>query len=343
MRIFLLLFLASQVTTTSFLFGQTTVPDSLKLFDDEAPLELIVKTDQKKLLGKKSKEEYLGADITWRMPDSTVVSERIRVRARGNFRRGYCHVPPLKFNFHNKTSPTLYALDELELTCSCRPGDLYDQLLYKEYLVYKIYNLITIRSQRVRMVNLYLQDSAGKRKPLNLPAFLIEDMDDLAKRNGCKEVKIEKLHTENTDRQQMTLVALFEYMIGNTDWSVYANHNIKFIAEKQPAVTRPYAIAYDFDYAGLVNAPYAVPEPALGINAVTDRVYRGFPRSIEELQEVSKIFVEKRDSIYSLIQNFKLLDPRHKSEMKNYLDDFFYIIDDPRRIKKEFIDNARQM
>jgi hypothetical protein len=343
MRILGLFFLSQLITTTFFLYGQTTVPDSLKLFDDETPLEVIIKTDQKKLLGKKPKVEYMGADITWRMPDSTLVSERIRVRARGNFRRGYCYVPPLKFNFHNKTSPILYPLDELELTCSCRPGDLYDQLVYKEYLVYRIYNVITVRSQRVRIVNLTIEDSAGKKKTVNLPAFLIEDLDDVASRNDCKEIKIEKLHTENTDRQQMTLVALFEFMIGNTDWSVYANHNIKFITEKQPAVTKPYAIAYDFDYAGLVNAPYAVPEPALGISSVTERLYRGFPRSIEELQEVSKIFVERKDSIYSMIENFKLLQPRHKSEMKRYLDEFYYLIADPRRMKKEFIDNARQM
>lgn len=343
MRIIRFLFLIVVLLNTSLLFGQMTVPDSLKLFDDETPLEIIVKTDQKKLLGKKPKEEYMSAEFTIRLPDSSVVTEPIRIRTRGNMRRDYCHVPPIKFNFHNKTSPKLYRLDKLEITCTCRPGELYEQLVYKEYLCYKIYNLITDKSQKVRLVNFSLQDSAGKRKEVNQPAFILEEFDDVARRNSCKEVKIEKLHTENTDRQQMTLVALFEFMIGNTDWSVYANHNIKFISESKPAITKPYAIAYDFDYSGLVNAPYAVPEPALGTTLVTERVYRGFPRSIEELQEASKLFVQKKDSIYSMIDNFPQLQPRNKSEMKRYLDDFFSIIGDPRRIKKEFIDNARQM
>jgi hypothetical protein len=183
----------------------------------------------------------------------------------------------------------------------------------------------------------------GKKKPVSQPAFILEEFDDVAKRNSCKEVKIDNLHTENTDRQQMTLVALFEFMIGNTDWSVYANHNIKLISEHKPAVSKPYAIAYDFDYSGLVNAPYAIPEPALGTTLVTERVYRGFPRSVEELQESAKLFLEKKDSIYSMIDNFQQLQPRNKSEMKRYLDDFFLIINDPRKIKREFIDNARQM
>ena len=317
--------------------------DSLKLFDDDKPIVMTVKTDLKKLLNKKSTTEYLGADYTVRLPDSSVVTERVRIRARGNFRRQYCYIPPIKLNFKNKTSPKLAKLDELELTNTCRPGTEYEQLVYKEYLVYKIYNVLTPKSQRVRLVTLTLEDSAGKKSPIHYPAFFLEDFDAVAKRNKCKEVKIDKLHTENTDREQMTLVAIFEYMIGNTDWSVYANHNIKLIQGKDSTTSKPYAVAYDFDYAGLVNAPYAVPDEQLGIPDVRTRVYRGFPREMKELKDMSKLFLEKKDSIYATIKDCTALSARNREEMLRYLDDFYQVLIDDRKLKGEFIENARQL
>jgi hypothetical protein len=286
----------------------------------------------------------MGAEITWHLPDSSVIKERIGIRARGKTRRDMCAVPPLKLDFQSGSSPKLHRLDKIEITHTCRLGDIYEQLVYKEYLVYKIYNIITEKSQRVRLVDLTIEDSLGEKKSVSQPAFIIEEFDDVAKRNKCKQVKIDQLHSENTDRAQMALVAIFEYMIGNTDWSVYGNHNIKLIADKDSLLTKkPYAVAYDFDYSGLVNAPYAVPDEMLGILSVTDRVYRGFPRTLAELQEASKIFIQKKDSIYSLIHNCQYLNERSKKEMTGFLKGFYDTISDSKKMKREFIDNAREM
>ncbi len=323
-------------------YAQTNAYKRLDLFTQEDPLELSIKTDMKNLIGKKEKGKPIYSSIIWKNGDS-MISSPLNVNARGNFRRQECFVPPLKFDFDTATAPQFKGLGGIDLTCQCKLGASFSQLVYKEYMAYKLYNIISEKSQRVRLVNLTIEDAEGKKKPTTVPGFFIEDLDVTAKRNGCKKVKLEKLHTENTDRNQMTLVAMFEYMIGNTDWSVYANHNIKLLQDSGNANAKPYAVAYDFDFSGLVNAPYAIPDPMLGTEFVTIRVYRGFPRELGELKEMAQHFISKKDEVFAAVNNSKYLDKGSKKEMINFLDEFYNLIKDDRKLKTEFIDNARQL
>jgi len=137
-------------------------------------------------------------------------------------------------------------------------------------------------------------------------------------------------------------VAIFQYMIGNTDWAVPVLHNIRLIYPKNDSTARPFAVAYDFDFAGLVNPDYAIPDPKLGIESVRDRLYRGFPRTMGELEEVIQKFKDEKDKIYALINNFELLSPATKKDMTGYLDDFYKTINNRSDIKYVFIDNARR-
>lgn len=340
MRKFLLLIIP--VLASAIGFAQRKAYDRLDLFEKEEPLAVTLKTDVKDILGKKANDRYLFTNIVIKNADSTVDGD-INIRARGKFRREFCFVPPLKLDFDTSTAPRLKDLKSLDMTCQCKQGNEFSQLVYKEYTIYRMYNILTDRSQRVRLVNLTLEDKEGKRKPVNIPGFVIEDFDVTAKRNGCKEVKIQKLHTENTDRRQMTMVAMFEYMVGNTDWSVYANHNIKLMQDTAAPASKPYASAYDFDFSGLVNAPYATPDPQLGTETVTTRVYRGFPREVGELREMADFFRSKKDAMYAEINNSKFLDNRSKKDMIGYLDEFYRDINSDKNLKILFIDNARQM
>ena len=325
-----------------FSLAQSRAYNRLNLFDKDEPLELSVKTDMKNLVGKKVKGAEIYTSITWKSADSTFTGD-INLSVRGNFRRQECYVPPLKFNFDTASTPQFKGLGSLDMTCQCKQGSSFAQLVYKEYMCYKMYNLLTDKSQRVRLVNLNIEDKEGKKKAVSVPGFFVEDLDVTAKRNQCKKIKVQKIFDENTDRKQMTLVAMFQYMIGNTDWSVYANHNIKFLKDSSDATRKPYSVAYDFDFSGLVNAPYAIPDPLLGTETVTVRVYRGFPRRIEELQEMADLFTSKKDEIYAMINGSALLDSGSKKEMTSYLDEFFSLIKNPRKMKSEFIDNARQL
>jgi hypothetical protein len=334
-----LTFLAILATICMSVSAQRKAYDRLDMFEKEDPLLITLKTDMKDILNKKPNDRYIYSDIKLNNGDSSMEG-KVNIRARGKFRKGYCYVPPLKFDF-DTTQGSLKGLGKIDMTVQCKVGKDFEQGLFKEYTAYRIYNVLTDKSQHVRLVRLTLEDVEGKRKPVEIPGFYIEDFDVTSKRNACKEVKISKLHTENTDRKQMTLVAMFEYMIGNTDWSVYANHNIKLMQDTANNTSKPYAVAYDFDYSGLVNAEYAVPDEILGTQSVMERVYRGFPREVGELREMANVFLAKKDAMLAEINNSKFLNDRSKKEMLNYLESFFRDLGDDRKLKINFIDNAR--
>jgi len=341
MKKFFLLSVACFASVHLLSQGSPVVIDKVKFFENDSALDVTLTTDMGKLVNTKLKPDYLPATFYCRIGDSSI-SEQIRVIARGNVRRQICYMPPLKLDFHNTTSPKLYTLNSLKMVCACKPSVDYDQLLLKEYLVYKIYNLLTDKSFRVRLLNIRYENVNGKKKTVLQHAFLIEDVKEVAKRNGCKDLKKLKINSENTDRQQMTLVSIFQYMIGNTDWGVSVNHNTVLIQPKD-STSRPFVIPYDFDYCGLVDAEYAVPSEGLDLENVRQRMYRGYSRTLDEVNEVLAMFNKQKEKIYSLINNFQLLTQRNKKEIVQYLDDFYETINNEKQVKYVFIEGARGM
>ena len=321
-------------------FAQTGQIDSVKFFQDESIIDVTLEMDMKDLLGKKQKERFLPATITMAFRDGESITEQIRVSVRGNFRRETCYMPGLKLDFHNPTSKRLYKLDKLKMVCGCGSGSDNEQLVLKEYMVYKMYNQFTERSLRVRLLKVTFKDAAGKKKPYVQHAFFLEDIDEMAKRHNMIEVEGSVYNTELTDRQQMTMVAMFEYMIGNTDWSVPNYHNIKLMGSKDKS-SRPIAIPYDFDICGFVDPAYATVDEQLNIENVRQRLYRGFARSMDELQSTIKIFNEKKDVVYALIQSFPLFEQKTKQNCIGFIDEFYKSINSPKVVQAVFIDGAR--
>src|SRR4029079_8149799 len=180
---------------------------------------------------------------------------------------------------------------------SCNIGNTNEEFLLKEYLIYKIYNLLSVMSYRVRLLHVTYVDSKQKIKTYSQYGFLIEDTKDMADRNNCKEIQNKHFSTEQTDRHPMTFGSIFQYMIGNTDWAVGNYHNIKLIVPKTDTLARPYPVPYDFDFSGFVNAPYAVPDEKAGIRNVTERFYMGFPRTMDELTLILDVFKVKKESV----------------------------------------------
>ena len=252
-------------------------------------------------------------------------------------------MPGLKVNFRKDSTSRLYKFKELKLSNGCSSGDDAGQLVIKEYLVYKIYNILTDMSLRVRMMNLSFKDVSGKRKPYTQYAFLIEDVDDMAKRNKMIEVEGVLFNTEQTNRDQMTLVTLFEYMIGNTDWSVPAYHNVKLIGPKDDKTVRPYVVAYDFDICGFVDPPYATIDEQLQdkISNVRERLNRGFPRTMDELKTAVKHYNDKKEQILNLVKNNEYLKAKEKSTAVSYIEDFYKTINNDRELNKIFVEGGR--
>ncbi|MBS1598651.1 MAG: hypothetical protein JST75_10545 [Bacteroidetes bacterium] len=342
MKLYRLLLFGFLIVQSQIIVAQSAhYIDKEKFFLDDKPVEATLVTDLGNIMSTKSKTEYQDATLTCKLPDSAAFTEGIRIRARGEFRRKTCYIPSLRLNFHNTTSPRLSSLDALKLVCACKTGNTYEQYLLKEYIIYKIYNLLNPKSFRVRLIKMNYQDSKGKKKPMEQYAFFIEDIKAMAKRNHCKEYTKDRVLTEQTNRAEMTMVSVFEYMIANTDWAVPVLHNIRLIYPKADTTASPYAVPYDFDFAGLVNTDYAIPAPGLEIESVRQRLYRGFPRTMAELQQVFAIYRQQKDNIYALINNFDLITPGNRKDMINFLDEFYRIINDQSSVQTVFIDNAR--
>lgn len=315
--------------------------DSLKFFAEEPAIEMQLSTDIRALQNEKGQDVFQPATVKMKFPDGTEIEEPIQVGPRGKFRRGYCRIPPIMMQFRNVSAPRLSSLGKLKLVIPCGSATADEELLFKEYLVYKIYNQITDLSMRVRLVKTTFNDSKGKFKSFTQYSFMMEDDGDMARRNNCKKRTHGQILTESTDRQTMTMVAIFEYMIGNTDWSVPNNHNIELVFSRENPAQLPFAVPYDFDYCGLVDASYAVPADVIGTEKVTERVYRGFPRNMEEIQATLDLFRAKKENILNVIRNFSMLSERVRNGMVKYLEEFFRMIENKNDVKSVFIDNAR--
>ena len=325
---------------TQFSHAQARL-DSLKFFTDEGVIDMTLTTDIRKLQNEKGLDVFQNATVTCRFPDSTVIEEPITIAARGHFRREYCNIPPIMIDFSNASSPKLSPLGKLKLVIGCGVTGNDEQLLIKEWLAYKIYNLLEEKSFRVRLVRVSYRDSRTKVRAFSQYAFLIEDDKDLAARNNCIKIPNVTYLTEGTDRALMTKVAVFEYLISNGDWSVPHNHNIRLIFEKNNSAALPYPVPYDFDHSGFVNANYAAPNELLGTESVTQRVYRGFPRTMDELQITLEVFRAKKEAIFALVNNCTYLLPRDKKEIVNFINEFYKTINDRKQVQYYFIDKAR--
>jgi len=312
-------------------------------FSDTAMLNATLTFNMKNISAKRNKVGFIFAGIfACKLADSISVNDPVSLEIRGHFRRGYCDVVPLKIDFRGDPSGELYHLKSLKLVNACMVAKDYDQYLLKEYLCYKLYNLITDKSFRVRLLNLTYRDSSGKKKPFTQHAFLLENIKELAKRNNFSEWMGGNLHTDGAERRQTTIVSIFEYFIGNTDWSIPVQHNIDLILPNDNSLSRPYAVPYDFDSSGMVNADYALPDGHLDIQSVRERLYRGLPRTIEEVNDVLAIFNKQKDNIYAAVNNFSLLTAGSRAEVIAYLDEFFTQINNPDEVKSIFVDNVRQ-
>lgn len=337
MKIFLAALLFSGVWGINPACAQHFI-NKASFFSDTAMVNSSLSVDMKKLMVHKDIEgKIFPAVFSCKIGDSIRVNEPINIEVRGHFRRGYCYLPPLKLIYKQNPSGAFYNFKDLKMVSACMPTRSDDQNLLKEFLIYKLYNLLTEKSFRVRLLNMNYLDSAGKKKPITEHAFLVEDIKDLAKRNACKEMKDAKFAAAATERRQMTIAAVFEYMIGNTDWSVPGGHNIRLIKLKDDALSRPLVVPYDFDFSGLVNSPYAAPDERLGLENVRQRLYRGLPGTTEELSPVFELFNKQKESIYAVINNFKLLSPASKKEMTHYIDGFYETINNPAEMKKAFM------
>jgi hypothetical protein len=201
-----------------------------------------------------------------------------------------------------------------------------------------MYNRLTDKSFRVRLLRITFEDELDKQKSYTQYGFAIEHVDDLKNRVGCVEEKQKQFTGIQTNYNHTTLVTIFQYMIGNTDWSIPNYHNIKMLIPKDSPQVKPYIIPYDFDYAGAVNTPYAVPNESRPITKVTERFYMGLPRTFEMVKAVTDRFMAERTTFNNMIKDWTLLNSFHKREMSGFINDFYTILESDKAIRLTFVD-----
>jgi hypothetical protein len=339
---FFILSASAQVDTV---YNPLEVVDTLNqdfgLFTNTGVLNLSLRFDITNYKRKKPKEEYMDAILTYHISDNDSINKNIRLKSRGEMRNGYCNFPPIRLNFSKADfqKPDIKKIGKIKLVTHCTTGN--EENLLKEYLIYKLYNALTDTSFRVRLVNMEYINTYKKSKPVNTYAFLIEPVEMLAERVNSVEITSLKLTQKHIYPDMMNRVAIFNYMVGNTDWSVPNQHNVKILSKLNIDNSGlGMLVPYDFDYSGLVNADYAVPFEGLGLESVTERRYVGICRSEETFIQALKEFKDKKEEFYKVINNFPLLKEKTKKEMTGYLDSFFRGFDNRNSVVSDILNGC---
>lgn len=306
------------------------------LFETGEVFEITLSGNTRELLNDRGKiSQFHPMLLSYKKQGSSDVLLETEIRTRGHFRKikENCIYPPLLIHF-SKTESLKSSIfkeqDKIKLVMPCQ-GDEY---VIHEWLVYKLYNLVTPKSFRTQLVTVKLEDSKNKKTSSSFYGILLEEEQQMAKRNGVVAVK-KKMRPEQTEPDAFLTTAVFEYLIGNTDWSVQYLQNIKLLALDSNAV--PATVPYDFDLAGIVDAPYAKPAEELNMSSVRERRYRGYClQDMKKFDSVIALYNRLKTDIYSVYNDCPLLGAKYKKTVIKYLDEFYATINNARTVKKEF-------
>ena len=320
------------------------------LFDDKSVLTIKVDLPISKINAsrkQKSPRQSKGL-LSWLDEDGTRREVSVKARARGNFRRKNCINPPLRLNFKkNEVQNTLFSgQNKVKLVRPCTNRKRAEQWVVLEYLIYENYQLLTNAGFRVRPVTLQYSGDGNGNTPASQFGFLIEDEDDMATRIGGAVLTAKRVRKQALDPTALARVQLFQFMIGNNDYSLIRAdrglqccHNTRLVSNDEGLGIRP--APYDFDFAGMVDADYATPPPNINIRSVRTRIYRGFCLPQPEMLRAIALFNEKRALLYQSYQQSEQLGQSFKRNSIAYLDSFFEIINDPQQLNRKIVSRCR--
>ncbi len=313
-------------------FSQEKTDDQL-LFSNDKLLEITLRSDYKSILhDREDKPGYHDASIIYQDSAGSAVQLPARVKVRGNFRKDpeHCRFPPLLVNFKKEeVKGTLFnEQNKLKLVTPCQ-RDIY---VLREYMIYKLYNLITDYSFRVRLLKVNYFDTIRNKPYFDRYSFFLEDNDLMAKRNQCKIID-NFYNPYQLNRKATMKLDLFEYMIGNKDWWITSHKNINLI--QHDTVEQAIAVPYDFDMSGFVDASYAKPAGVPESQIVDPQYYKGICMTSGEEKEMFDYYNNMKDRFVHEIRTDPLYPGYLKSQSIDYLNRFYSVINNPSRVKTE--------
>lgn len=325
MRIFLLL------TALFFFRGlQGQELPALDLFKGTEVCTARIQFDFDELEESTREEEYISATLEWIRSAGDTMTIPLEVRARGNMRKDYCEVPPLRVKFPKEE----YSFHKLKWVHNCRKVESFKDYILLEYLVYRMYQVFTDESFRVQLFDVTFMDTGEEKDEYNGYAFLIESEEQLGERLGLQQHENKLVNESKLDPKQVGLITFFQYMIANTDWAILNKHNLGVYENDDRTEYR--IIPYDFDYSGFVNTPYSQPQEGIPIKHVKERYNKAYCLDDDIAAELGGMFVAKEREILSLLSGFPGIDEKQRKKLLNYMESFFKQISKPKAVKQIF-------
>lgn len=314
------------------------------LFASHSVLDVRIEAPMTTLMKERPDVEYLDGTFSYTDMAGQDHTFDLKLRTRGKFRRqtSTCRFAPIRLNFKKGqlADSEFDGQDKLKLVTHCQTkGKRYEQLVLREYLTYRILQTLTDYSFGARLMRITYVDTEGD-DPITRYGFVIEDEDDIGTRLGLTKLNSSGLKYSELDDAHANMVIMYEYLIGNTDFSLVRGptendccHNAVPFSDGTIAKSIPY----DFDHAGLIDAPYAKPNPQFKTNSVRTRVYRGRCSNNEILPDTLSYFLSKQAEIMALVDDLTDLDDKNRKQVVAYLDDFFEDIANPKKVERNLI------
>ena len=312
-----------------------SILDHLTEFDRST---LKVETNIKNLFSDRKNKNYKQAVATFIFEDGTTWTDSLEVKVRGTYRAAKCDNPPLKLKYSKKSLKNrgFKKRNKYKIVYPCKDNKEYQNYIYKEYLIYKLYNELTDKSLRVHLIDFILRDSAQAMEDIHTTGFIIEHREEIIKRLDANKNDMRCLPAKKLSAYDYNLFQVFQFMIGNVDWRVDNCKNVELV-QLQDSTIIP--IPYDFDYIGMVNPIYARPLKKIKQKYVTDRCFFGPKIEMADLLPILDLFKRKKDSLENIINSFEHLPKRHRREMLHYMESFYEILNRPARIERWFFND----
>lgn len=321
-------------------FNETT-----SLFKDQEELSIRLKFSTKNLRSNTNDSTYIASRLWYKDAQDLWDSINIKLRARGNFRRNNCYYVPLRIKLKKSVAKsTLFEGNKkLKVVLPCQSGGNGNDYVIKEYLAYKLYEVISPYHFRTRLLNIEFLEEKGRRiKKHNISGFLIEDIDNVAERVNGKQIK-RVIHPLEHNPTFAVENAFFEYLIGNTDYSARVQHNQRLLFVNKNIVSVPY----DFDMSGLVNTHYAtvsnIQNIPAKIESVTQRAYKGYERDEAVFQAVRQTYLDHKEELFGIIDDLEsyFRDPAQFRIAKEFVGGFYKILEDDKKFERNIINRTR--
>ncbi len=308
-------------------------------FSESEPVVLHLESDFTHIKETKDEKNKQEARLHLQVSDSIEMQCLVEIRPRGKSRLAYCHFPPLKIDFTESflRVTNLSPFEKVKMVTKCRSPQVFEEYVLTEFLIYKLYNVVTPLSFQARLARITFVDTGPNQEEWTDFGFILEETDALAQRMGLEET--EKI-ASRIEQDHALYLSMFQYMIGNTDWHVPSGHNIKYFHDPMRGEQSSFLVPYDFDVCGMVEANYALPRSELQQTRIRDRRFIGFTPSEEKLEEVIAFYREHKSDFYRIVFEFEYLSAKKKKDLEKYLDRFYTILEDPGMVRKVFIQDC---